>query len=141
MEVYDNVMPSSNSVFAEVLFYLSEYYQNDDYLTRAQTAVAYALRKDAALGVYVANWARLAQMMDVQPYEVAVTGGESVRYAVEIQGEYLPTALFMGGQEENLPLLENKLKPGVTMIYVCRNRVCKQPTDKIEEALRQLGVN
>jgi len=86
------------------------------------------------------NWARVAQVMNEQPFEVAITGDESITFARAMQKKYLPTALFMGGDTENLPLLENKLAFATT-IYVCRNRVCKQPTIDIEEALRQLGLN
>lgn len=55
-----------------------------------------------------------------------------------MQSRYLPTALFMGGQEEDLPLLENKLSPGKTMIYVCRNKTCKMPVTDVGQALKQI---
>jgi uncharacterized protein YyaL (SSP411 family) len=141
MEVYDNVIPSSNSVFAEVLFLLGEYFQNEEYTKQARDAAASGLAINTALGLYVINWARLAQVMDVQPFEVAITGSESLDFARVLQRRYLPTAIFMGGSEENLSLLKNKLVPGATTIYVCRNRVCKLPTTDIKDALRQLGQN
>ena len=40
--------------------------------------------------------------------------------------------------EENLPLLENKLTENKTLIYVCTNRVCKKPVEETEEALAQI---
>ena len=46
----------------------------------------------------------------------------------------------MGGDDENLPLLENKLVNGETIIYVCQNRVCKLPTKEVDEALQQLEI-
>ena len=51
---------------------------------------------------------------------------------------YLPTSIILGGDEENLPLLENKKAEGKTLIYVCRDRVCKFPVEKVSEALQQL---
>jgi len=51
MEVYDNVIPSSNSVFAEVLFILGEYYQNEEYTKRAVNAVTQGLQRDPAYGL------------------------------------------------------------------------------------------
>lgn len=137
MEVYDNVIPSSNSVFAEVLYILGEYLQNDGYQKKAIDAVAQALKDDPAVGLYLSNWARLAQITQVQPFEVAVTGPDALMMASQIQRGYHPTALILGGNEEDLPLLENKVGE-VTTIYVCRNRVCKQPTTDIKEALVQL---
>jgi hypothetical protein len=140
-EVYDNVIPSSNSVFAEVLFRLGEYFQEARYEQLAREAVTSASTRDPALGVYLANWARVAQMMKYQPFEVAVTGPNAVAEANQLQSNYLPTAFFMGGTEEDLPLLEYKLVKDKTMFYVCRNRVCKQPTEERSVALDQLRLN
>jgi uncharacterized protein YyaL (SSP411 family) len=43
----------------------------------------------------------------------------------------------MGGAEEgDLPLLQNKLVPGQTTIYVCQNKVCKLPVTSVTEALK-----
>lgn len=51
---------------------------------------------------------------------------------------YNPLTIFMGGKKEDLPLLENKYVEGQTIIYVCRNRVCKQPVQDVEKAMEQL---
>jgi len=58
-----------------------------------------------------------------------------------IQQHYLPTSIFMGGEKENLPLLENKSVEGRTMIYVCRNKTCKVPEEDVGRALAQLAIN
>jgi len=66
--------------------------------------------------------------------------GEQAREKnLAMQKEYLPTSLFMGGNAENIPLLEYKLVPSVTRIYVCRNRVCNLPVDEVIEALGQIN--
>jgi uncharacterized protein YyaL (SSP411 family) len=44
----------------------------------------------------------------------------------------------MGGEEEHLPLLENKRVEKGTLIYVCRNKNCKRPVKEVKEAMRQL---
>ncbi|WMN12109.1 hypothetical protein QYS49_32460 [Marivirga salinae] len=44
----------------------------------------------------------------------------------------------MGGEKENLPLLENKLSKVNTMIYVCRNKTCKLPVKKVGKAFGQI---
>ena len=72
------------------------------------------------------------------PYEVAVMGKEALIKSNAIRKNYYPTALFMGGDKENLPLLENKYAEGRTIIYVCRNKVCKLPEEEVEKAIKQL---
>jgi uncharacterized protein YyaL (SSP411 family) len=139
-EVYDNVIPSSNSVFAEVLFLLGEYFQETSYEQAARAAVTSAATDDPSTGIYLANWARVAQMMQFQPFEVAIVGPDAIAEARKLQSKYLPAAIFMGGDAEDLPLLENKLVPGKTTFYVCRNRVCKLPTNDAAVALQQLGA-
>jgi uncharacterized protein YyaL (SSP411 family) len=139
MEVYDNVIPSSNSVFADVLVRLGEYFQEPRYEQLGREAITAASTGDPEFGIYLANWARIAQVMKHQPFEVAVTGEGAVAAANQLQSSYLPNTIFMGGIAEDLPLLEYKLVPGKTMFYVCRNRVCKRPTEDAGVAMGQLS--
>ena len=89
-------------------------------------------------GPYYANWARLMGLVTFEPYEVAIMGDGAARVAQQMKANYLPTALFMGGAKENLPLLESKYVKGETIIYVCRNKVCKLPVKGIDKALEQM---
>jgi hypothetical protein len=57
-----------------------------------------------------------------------------------MQRHYNPLALYSGGITEDLPLLENKLVEGRTIIYVCRNNVCKLPVENVDDALGQMAV-
>ncbi len=65
-------------------------------------------------------------------------GEEAVAKSHQMQQYYLPTALFMGGTEENLPLLESKGVEEGTLIYVCRNKTCKMPVKEVQAAIKQL---
>lgn len=47
----------------------------------------------------------------------------------------MPTSIFMGGQNENLPLLKSKRVEGETLIYVCQNKSCKYPVSNTEKAI------
>ena len=87
---------------------------------------------------FYAQWAALMGMVAYQPYEVAIVGDNAVERARQMMANYHPTAIFMGGAEENLPLLKNKMVNNRTIIYVCRNRICKMPSEAVEEAMAQL---
>ena len=138
METADNVIPASNSVLAEVLYILGEYFADTSYLETSKAMVGHITPQMAANGPYYSNWATLMGLTTSGPYEVAVMGKDAINKSNEIRRSYYPTALFMGGVKEDLPLLENKNVEGRTIIYVCRNKVCKLPEEDVEKAIRQL---
>jgi uncharacterized protein len=138
MEIDDNVIPSSNSVMADVLFRLGEYYDKDSYKEIAIGMLKKVAGGGESIDPYHANWATVLGLTTHQPFEVAIVGDNARTVSHQLQQHYFPTAIFMGGQSENLPLLENKLVKGKTIIYVCRNKVCKLPVESVGEALGQL---
>ena len=140
-ETADNVMPSSNAVMAEVLFMLGEYYGNKEYQRRSELMLSMMVPNMTTAGPYYARWANLMGMMTYMPYEVAVVGQDALEKSRMMQKFYLPTAMFMGGAQENLPLLENKSVPNRTIIYVCRNRICKFPEEEPENAIKQMRAS
>ncbi|MGH2645435.1 MAG: hypothetical protein ACRDE2_15900, partial [Chitinophagaceae bacterium] len=88
---------------------------------------------------YFANWAKLLGIIQKGPFEVAIMGNNAIEQNTTMQHHYLPDALFMGGEKENLPLLQDKLVSGKTTIYVCENKVCKLPVTEFREALEQMA--
>jgi uncharacterized protein len=138
IELDDNVIPSSNSIMADVLFQLGEYFDDEKYKAMSNAMIAQMTQNPSTLDPFHANWTRLSGIVAYQPFEVAVMGNEALQKSHELQQHYLPTSLFMGGTQENLPLLENKLVTGKTMIYVCRDKICKLPVQDVEKALTQL---
>ncbi len=139
-ELADNVIPASNSVFAEVLYILGEYYAQDSMIQLSTSMLNHVAKEFETDAPYYANWANLLGLIAYQPYEVAVMGKLSLDESRKMQEYYLPTTLFMGGEEENLPLLKNKAVAEGTMIYVCRNKTCKLPQKEVADAMKQLMV-
>jgi uncharacterized protein len=138
MEVADNVIPSSNSVMAEVFYMLGEYVSNDSYLAMSNDMLRVIAPQLSKSDPFYSNWASLMGLVTTGPYEVAVMGKDALTKSNEIRKNFFPTAFFMGGEIENLPLLENKSVEGRTIIYVCRNKTCKFPEEDVERAMTQL---
>jgi uncharacterized protein YyaL (SSP411 family) len=138
-EMTDNVIPASNSVMAHNLYRLGEYFYTESYIDKASIMLNQVAEEVPAGGPYYANWARLMGVMTYGPFEIAVMGEEAVAKSHQMQQHYLPTALFMGGEEEHLPLLENKGVEESTLIYVCRNKTCKLPVKEVKAALKQIS--
>jgi uncharacterized protein YyaL (SSP411 family) len=69
-------------------------------------------------------------------YEVAIVGERSAELADSLRRAYVPDVIYAGGNKEgDLPLLEGKLQPGQTTIYVCESGLCRRPVTTAAEAL------
>ncbi len=137
-EVLNNVMPSSNAVMGEVLFALGTFFQNEEYLDKSALMMSKMAGKTGEVITGSPAWGYLAGLMSYMNYEVAILGKDALQKNAALQRNYLPNCFFMGGREENLPLLENKLSDSNTMIYVCTNKVCKLPVEEPAKALQQI---
>lgn len=137
-EMEDNVLASSNSVMANVLYRLGIFLDNDIYQEEA-TAMLHQVVAAIPSGVpYFSNWARLLGLLVHGHFEVAIVGTEASEKNIEMQKKYLPDAFFMGGLKADLPLLEGKTLEGKTTIYVCKNKVCQLPVNEPAQALEQI---
>lgn len=137
-EMEDNVMPSSNSVMANDLYELGIYFDVESYKNLSKTMLNGVLKAIPASPVYFSNWAQLLGKISYPVREIAIVGKKAKQTNDELRRHYLPDALFMGGEEENLPLLKNKITGEQTTIYVCDNNICKQPVTDVKIALEQM---
>lgn len=139
MEVADNVIPSSNSEMAKNLFVLGQYFYKDDYASKARQMLVNVkddLQKNVA---YYSNWGLLEIGFVSPPYEVGIVGQNYNEMRHKMDTHYFPNVLLSGGSiEGSLTLLENKLVPGQTTIYVCQNKSCKRPVTEVEKAIEQI---
>jgi uncharacterized protein YyaL (SSP411 family) len=139
-DITDNVIPSSNAVMAEVLYCLNTYFENEDYLNKSSTMLSRISGQINSGTAFYTQWCFVAGMFSHGTYEVAVMGKDAIKKNLELQRGYLPECIFMGAtEEENLPLLENKMPVNKTLIYVCTNKTCKLPVEEVGTALRQLS--
>ncbi len=137
-EIPDTVIPSSNSVMAHVLIRLGHLYDNPSYLSRAHILLKQVVNSNSSQSPYYAHYAAAIGLLAYPVNEIAIAGENAPEKNRILHGHYLPTSLFLGGMEENLPLLKNKLIPGVTKIYVCRDKTCSMPVNDAETALSLL---
>lgn len=140
MEISDNVIPASNSEMAGNLFTLSLYFDNEEYKQMAKQMLKNVHNEITHNISYYANWGIVATRFIQEPFEVAIVGNACESIRKELDENYLPHVILLGGKEEGgLGLLQNKLIHGQTTIYVCRNRTCKKPVTDVAEALKQLN--
>jgi len=139
MEISDNVIPSSNSEMAKNLLLLSFYFENENYKTQSAQMIKNVSDEIEKNPGFYSNWAQAMALQIRPPYEVAIVGNDWQTKLSLLQKKYLPNTIYLGGiNEGNLPLLENKLMKGKTMIYVCENKTCQRPVEEVEEAFKQI---
>jgi uncharacterized protein YyaL (SSP411 family) len=137
-EISDNVIPASNSVMAKVLYQLSLYFEQDDYIAKAQKMLNNTLPQLERNGAYFSNWASLLCNFVYQPPEVVFTGKEAVKMRMEFDKVFVYALVAGNENKSKMPLLENRVLENESLIYVCRNRVCKLPVTSVKVALRQI---
>lgn len=138
----DTDIPGANSAMARVLYTLGTFLNNQSYKDRSLQMLHNILPSIGSVDnpSYFYNWLSLYIDIVHPPYEVAILGNDYSEKLTELQSKYIPNAHYLGGTSEgSLELLKNKLIDGQTMIYVCQNKVCKLPTEDVEEAYRLLG--
>lgn len=135
MELDDNVIPSSNSVMAQNLLVLGTLLENQNYLLQSDRMLRWMFNMAVEEPSFYPNWIKLLGIKAFGAYEIAIVGEEAQEKNIYVQRDYLPTSIFMGGKEENLPLLASKLVENETLIYVCQDKTCKYPVSSPEKAI------
>ncbi len=140
-EVYDNVIPSSNSILARSLKKLAFYFENRQFEQISKQMLFNVEDKMADYGSGYSNWAML--MMDNlnNNYEVVICGDEALLKLKEIQKSYYPRVIWAGSENENegFSFLKSRFISGKTLIYVCENNACQLPVESVAEAKNILG--
>ena len=139
MEINDNVIPASNSVMANALYDLGIILDKEEYKKMSRIMLNNVKEEMSSYGSGYANYANLMLKIIHPYYEVVVVGKDAHEKSLEINKEYMPNKLFIGSfGKSKMPLLEGKFVEGQTMIYVCENKVCQMPTNKIIQAINLL---
>ncbi len=137
-ELSDNVISSSNSIFARCLLQTGLYYDLPELREQGTRMFQLMLDETVKNGPFYSEWA-IALWEYVYPlYEVVFTGEKASQKMLHLFEEhYLPQVLPIGSnpEESQIPLMENKTTPN---FYVCRNQVCSAPVTKLEDVLKEV---
>lgn len=140
-ELFDNVIPSSNSVMAHNLLRLGRHLENAEYQTLAATMLAQVQTLVIKEPQHLTNWASLYAALLRPGAEVAIVGPQADEFRQQLAQYFLPHDVLAGAlQASELPLLRGRGRAGKTTIYVCRNRACQLPVHSVAEVLGQLGL-
>ena len=139
-ELFDNVIPSSNSLMALNLLILGTILERSSYLEiydKMIGQVSPLISKDPA---YLSQWGTAYSMSNFTRAEVVIGGAKAETYRKKIAAHFHPHKIIIGSAKQStLPLLENRVDPNDTRIYICYRQTCQLPTSDPEEAIKQLS--
>jgi len=137
-ELFDNVIPASNSILARSLHQLSLLTYQENYgkiAARMLGGMKELVLKEPG---FLCNWANFYLESLVPTAEIAIVGRGAKEKALALLANYLPNAVVAWSESPtaSVPLLEGKLgdAKGNALIYVCVNRSCRRPVATVEEA-------
>jgi uncharacterized protein YyaL (SSP411 family) len=139
-EVFDNVIPASNSAMAANLYRLGILLDKKTYSEislKMLSKVKHLVMEEPG---FLSNWACLFTYHVNPTAEIALAGKNCLQFRKQMDKIYYPNKIFCGTISESaLPLLQNrKAADGKTMIYVCYHKTCKLPVDQAEAAIKLL---
>lgn len=141
-EVFDNVIPASNSVMARNLQVLATLLDKPSWSVLAEKMITSISALIISEPAYMSNWG-MAMLEYTQGFsEIVISGDQALAYVRQIQKNFLPFSVMAGTlSRSDLPLLNGRgAIAGRTIIYVCKNQVCKLPVENPAEALVQLQI-
>ncbi|WP_210486970.1 thioredoxin domain-containing protein [Rufibacter aurantiacus] len=142
-EIFDNVVPASNSVMAMNLHFLGLFSEKERYSSLSDRMLSRVRDLVVQEPSHLANWASLYFLKLKPTAEIAIVGPEAHSFRNLLQQHFLPNALLVGSKEEGtstLPLLQDRTAyQGQTTIYVCYNRACQLPVQSVAKALEQVS--
>lgn len=136
-EYRDNVIPSSNSVMAKNLFFLSKYYGNKEYEEVSHQMLKNVLDEIEQYPSGFSNWLDLLSNYQEKFYEVVIVGNDALEKIKTLSAHYLPNKIMAGSLVENDgPLFQNRYVDDATLIYVCVNNTCQLPVEETRQAIK-----
>lgn len=141
-EIFDNVIPSSNSAMAHNLMEMGIILDRSDWRDLALRMVSSLKKLIIAEPSHNSNWAILGIELTFPFAEIVITGKRASETRQQLARHDISFSVMMGTEEtSNLPLLKDKPATERSTIYVCFNKACKLPVHTVDEALALLKTN
>lgn len=139
-EIFDNVVPASNSILATALLNLGMLLDKKEWIELSDKMLGKLKHLVLEDPQWLTNWACLLTNHVKTTAEIAIIGENCQQIRAALDKHLLFSHIFAGTKStSDLPLLKNRqTSEGETMIYVCYDKTCQLPTKDIEKALTLL---
>ncbi|MGF7081654.1 thioredoxin domain-containing protein [Mucilaginibacter sp. UYCu711] len=136
-EIMDGVIPASNSVMARNLKRLGLLFDNEHYSEISAQQLRNIMPHLAKYGSAYSNWSMLLLDEVFGTNEVAIIGTDAEAFRLEMEKNYVPNKIILGGKKGSLPLLRDKFS-NQTQVFICKDKTCGLPANNIPDALKQI---
>ncbi len=138
-DLYDNATPSGNAVMADVLGRLGQLCERADFADMSDRLLLVMSTAISKFPQSFARYATAALRRSLPRWEVAVVGVDYERIGRALQPHLPMGAVLVAAATDDgsSPLLQARTPThvGQTLIYVCQDFACRQPTSSVEEAV------
>lgn len=141
-ELFDNVIPASNSLMAEALMMLGRHFPETGWF---QVAENWTLRMTELITKepsWLFQWAQIGLKMGLPQVEVAIQGKDSERFRIALnQSPFEPfiRVSYSVITNSSAPLLQNRQAPqNETLAWVCADNVCGLPINNSNDLLGEI---
>lgn len=140
-ELFDNVIPSSNSIMTWNLIHLGTHLYDDAMVEKGKSILAQVIELVKLEPEYMSNWAMLAMELESTFAEVVIVGEQAVSFGLEINRQFIPNKIITGTQSasDQSPFQLKEAIAGKTTIYVCYDKACKLPVTTTSDAIQLLN--
>ena len=135
-ELFDNVVPASNSVMAHNLWTLGTLLDRQDFIDMADRMLGKVKKLLLQNADYLTNWAAVFALRAESVAQIAIVGHQAPAFRAQIDQDFSPFRVFLGSETgSNIPLLADKTtRIGETTVYVCFDKTCQRPVMSVAEA-------
>jgi uncharacterized protein YyaL (SSP411 family) len=137
-EIFDNVIPASNSSMARNLYALGKILSFDEWLDLSQSMASRMYKAFLVDPSYLSNWGCLIFDLSQPTAEIMMVGNEVITDVLKCYTYYYPNKIICTKTNElsNIPMLQDKpLKVSTTHYYWCENKTCGLPMTNISDIL------
>lgn len=137
-EIFDNVIPASNSCMARNIYTLGKILSFDEWLDLSSSMASRMYKAFLVDPSYLSNWGCLILDMSHPTAEIMVVGEKVLPDVSKCYTYYYPNKIVCSKTKEasNIPMLQDKpLKVNQTKYYWCENKTCGLPMVDISDIL------
>ncbi len=140
VDLYDGALPSANSVMAHNLWLLGIFYENADWMYRAEQMVLKMTPSIKRHAYSFSYWSLLALQMQKGAYWLVCSGPDAHVMAKELNSNPLfnTYAILLNVEKIPVPYFKGKYSVDKTHIFVCTENACLMPVSGVAEALNCL---
>ena len=137
LEIEDNVIPSANSMWADLFHSVGLLADHTDWKTQAQRALSAIHTKVFRYGPNFSNWLEQGLTQAFDSKELVITGPGAKAAAEDLQRTYLQPGTLILWSEEPSDLAHFKGRISTTLTYyLCSNNACQLPTTELNQLLK-----